>query len=61
MMVFFYFTFTKRRIKQAFHLQTMTVIEECCKCMKAMIYDGTIQPVIAFGHEMAEMHVRGRD
>jgi hypothetical protein len=22
----------------------MAVIEECCKCMKAMIDDGTIQP-----------------
>jgi hypothetical protein len=39
----------------------MTVIEDCCKCMKAMIDDGTIQPFTAFGHEMAEIHVRGRD
>jgi hypothetical protein len=38
----------------------MAVIEECCKCMKAMIDDGTIQPFTAFGREMAEIHVRGR-
>jgi hypothetical protein len=38
----------------------MAVIETYCKCMKAMIDDGTIQPFTAFGREMAEMHVRGR-
>ena len=39
----------------------MVVIEECCKYMKAMIDDGTIQSFTAFGREMAEIRVRGRN
>jgi hypothetical protein len=33
----------------------------CCDGMKTMIEDGTIQPFTAFGHETAQMYVRGKN